>query len=116
MLGRLPAHEIEITVESIIRDQLSSRSGVSELLGICLDQEEEGVQKIIQAQSAIQMTRFVQGIIQRIIVQTDSLEIELNLEELCSTLTEVIGIKISPPKETAPVSYTHLTLPTIYSV
>jgi len=38
---------------------------------------------------------------QRIIVQADSLEIELNVEELCSALAQVIGVKIRPLKVTA---------------
>lgn len=101
LLGRIPAHEIETTIESIIRDQLSSQSSLAELLGICLNQDAEIIQKITQAQSAILMSRFVQGIVQRIIVQVDNLEIELNVEELCNALAQVIGVKISSPKETS---------------
>lgn len=99
ILGRLPAHEIEFTVDSIIRMHLSSQSNVAGLLGLRQDQDVEEIQKIVQAQSAISLGRFVQGIIQHITIQSDHIEIELNVEELCNAFMQVIGIKISSPKE-----------------
>lgn len=101
LLGRLPAHEIETTIERTIRDQLSSQSGLAELLGLSLNQDAEIIQKIIVSQAEISMAQFTQGIIKRILVQADSLEIEMNIENLCSTLVQVVGIKITPSKETA---------------
>lgn len=101
LLGRLPAHEIEATVESVLRHSLCSRSGVLELLGICPEHDIESVQKIVEGQALIQMLRFVQGIIQRIIVRAESLEIELNVQELCDALSQATETKISSPKETA---------------
>ncbi len=101
LLGRLPAHEIETTVERTIRDQLGSQSGLAELLGICLEQDVEIIQKIIVAQAEISMAELTQGIIKRILVQAGSLKIEMNVENLCSSLVQVLGIKITPSKETA---------------
>lgn len=36
-----------------------------------------------------------------ILVQANSLKIEMNIKNLCSTLVQVVGIKITPSKETA---------------
>lgn len=72
-----------------------------ELLGICLDRDIESVQKIVDKQALLPMPRFVQGIIQRITVLTESLEIEVNVQELCDALSQTTGTKISSPKETA---------------
>ncbi len=70
-------------------------------MGLSQDQDAEEIQKIVQAQSAISLGRFVQGIIQHITIQSDSIEIELNIEELCNAFTEATGVKIHSPKETA---------------
>ena len=71
------------------------------MLGICLDRDIESVQKIVEGQALLQMSRFVQGIIQRITVQADNLEIEVNIHELCDALSQACETKISSPKETA---------------
>jgi site-specific DNA recombinase len=101
LLGRLPAHEIESTVEAIIRTHLTSQSNVAEVMGLSQDQDAEEIQKIVQAQSNILLSRFVQGVIQHITVKLDSIEIKLNIEELCNAFTEVTGIKTHSPKEMA---------------
>lgn len=61
--------------------------------------DAETIQQIIRAQATIPLNQFVQGIIQRIIVQADSLEIELNVEEFCRAITEASGFKIETSKE-----------------
>ncbi len=102
LLGRLPAHEIETTVENILRDRLGSRTGMAELLGINHDQDIEIIHKIVEGQATLlPMDMFVQSIIQRIIVQDSSIEIELNVEGLCQILAQEIGVKIAPSKEVA---------------
>lgn len=101
LLGRLPAYQIEATVESILQHSLCSRSGVVELLGICPDRDIESVQKIVEGQALLPMSRFVQGIIQRITVQTERLEIEVNVQELCAALSQATETKINSSKETA---------------
>ncbi|MBN8520304.1 MAG: recombinase family protein [Alphaproteobacteria bacterium] len=101
LLGRLPAYQIEATVESILRHNLCSRSGVVELLGICPDHDIESIQKIVEGQALLPMARFVQGIIRRITVQAERLEIEVNVQELCDALSQAAETKIKSPKETA---------------
>lgn len=101
LLGRLPAYQIEATVESILRHSLCSRSDVVELLGICLDNDIEIIQKTVDGQTLLQMSRFVEGIIQHITVRSESLEIEVNVQELCVALSQATGAKINSSKETA---------------
>jgi len=100
LLGRLPAHELETTVERIIRNQLNNSAGIEKLLSINQDQQAEVIHKIIQRQAAIPMSRFLGGIIERIIVQADSLEIELNIQALGIALVES-GVTISLSTEIA---------------
>lgn len=79
----------------------NSQSNVAEVMGLSQDEDVEEIQKIVKAESAISFGRFVQGIIQHITIQPDSIEIKLNVEELCSAFREVTGIKIHSPKEMA---------------
>jgi hypothetical protein len=84
-----------------LRHSLCDRSGLVELLGICPDQYIESIQKLVEGQALLSMNRFVQGIIQRITVQAESLEIEVNVRELCDALSQTTGTKINSSKESA---------------
>lgn len=65
-----------------------------------MDRDIESVQKIVEGQALLQMSQFVRGIIQRITIRAESLEIEVNVQKLCAALSQAAKTQISSPKET----------------
>lgn len=95
LLGRLPAHEIESTVEGAIRTHLSDREKVSSLLDIDLNDEVEVIQKITDIQAAVSMDQFVRTCIEQVTVQPDRLEIKIRADVLSAILSDAAKVKIN---------------------
>jgi hypothetical protein len=95
LLGRLPAHEIENTVESAIRMHLSDWEKIASILGIDQHEEIEIVQKIAHIQSAISMDQFARSCIEQITLQADRLEIMIKVDALSALLLDTARIKIN---------------------
>lgn len=92
LTGRFPAHEIESVIESSIRKHLITREAAAELFNLDKQDNAEILQAIVEHQQYITMEQLVGDCIEHVKIDTEKLEIQVNvnkLAELTYTLTKM---------------------------
>lgn len=99
--GRFPAHEIENTVEKVLRTNLSDTQKLERVLRLPDDNDPAILLMITENQSSIPFDCFLNGAIKRITVRSGLLEIALNVPKLIEVLSDKIRRQILFTNETA---------------
>lgn len=94
LLGRLPAHEIESAIENSIRNYLSNRESVADLFDLDKQDNAEVLQAVIDHQRSIPMDHLAKNCIERVVIETDKLEIQININNLAESLSSLTKVKI----------------------
>ena len=92
LIARLPAHEIELTVEAVIRNHLSSKEKLLKILPLDAEDDSHILQHIITHQSSIRTDKLFRKAISKVIVQQGTLDIKIcsaALRDMISTDLEL---------------------------
>jgi len=95
MIARLPAHEIEATVESVIRTHLSHRNKLLKILPLHAEDDDHVMQHIIAHQSSIRTEQFSKSI-SKIIIKRSSLVIQMDSSVFRDVISE--NLKLGLPE------------------
>ena len=93
-LARLPSYEIEAKVEKIIRDQLVNPHTASAFLDISQETGHPLLKKIIEKQAMIPARSLLMETVNRVVVDTGHITIEIKIASLVKLLSEQMGIQI----------------------
>lgn len=103
LLGRLPAHEIETTVDDILRAHLRSPEKMSALLNLEQDNNAEVLHKISEIQNSIHMAHLIEVAVEKIKVHSERIEIMLNVQELVQIFVRISRMHIDCHEENATI-------------
>ena len=96
MIARLPAHEIEATVEAVIRTHLSHKNKLLKILPLNAEDDRHILQHIITHQSSILTDGLLNKAISNVIVKQDSLVIQICVTALSDVISE--NLKLGLPE------------------
>ena len=96
LIARLPAHEIEATVEAIIRTHLSHKSKLLKILPLHAEDDDHVMQHIIDHQSSIRAAQLFSKSISKVIVKRSSLVIQIDISALRDVISE--NLKLGLPE------------------
>lgn len=107
IIARLPAHEIEIFVHKALVSTLADNVKTADILGMNKEDDYKILEIISMASANL---HDVTDVIQRVVVDVDSLIIKVNRAVLCHYLEKTLELKLSQPVE---VQSYEITLPYI---
>lgn len=94
ILTRLPAHEIETKVEKAIRSQISDLHTASIFLQINQETDQALLKIISERQILISARDLILEVVNKVIVDTDHITVEVKIVALTKVISEKLGIAI----------------------
>lgn len=92
LIARLPAHEIEATVEAVIRTHLSHKNKLLKILSLHAEDDDHVMQHIIDHQSSIRAAQLFSKSIRKVIVKRNSLVIQIDTVVLRDVISENLNL------------------------
>ncbi len=91
IVARLPAYEIEATVESTLRGKLTSSDEAIKILSLDPEIDHFAISHLMVCQQRIPTETLIQGCIRKVVVGADSLTLVINVQALRKILEKEIG-------------------------